>query len=75
MLILTDVYPAREEPIEGVSGKLISDAARDAGHRHVQYVPRLVDVPSVLREILKDGDILLTMGAGDVWKVGQDVLN
>jgi UDP-N-acetylmuramate-alanine ligase len=32
-------------------------------------------VPSVLREILKDGDILLTMGAGDVWKVGQDVLN
>jgi UDP-N-acetylmuramate--alanine ligase len=75
MLILTDVFPAREEPIEGVSGKLISDAARDAGHRHVQYVPRLVDVPSVLREILKDGDILLTMGAGDVWKVGQDVLN
>lgn len=75
VLILTDVYPAREEPIEGVSGKLISDAARDAGHRHVHYVPRLADVPSALREILHEGDILLTMGAGDVHKVGSDVLN
>lgn len=75
VLILTDVFPAREEPIEGVSGKLISDAARDAGHRQVHYVPRLADVPRTLRDILQEGDILLTMGAGDVHTVGSDVLN
>ncbi|MBM4178165.1 MAG: UDP-N-acetylmuramate--L-alanine ligase [Ignavibacteria bacterium] len=75
VLILTDIYGSREEPIEGVSGKLIADATRDAGHRHVHYVPGLADVALALKEILQEGDILLTMGAGDVHKVGSDVLN
>ncbi|MEN9281841.1 MAG: hypothetical protein RL594_776 [Bacteroidota bacterium] len=75
VIILTDVYAAREEPIEGVSGRIIADATRDAGHRHVHYVEHLEDASKLLSEILKPGDILLTMGAGDVWRVGSKVSN
>lgn len=75
VIILTDVYAAREEPIEGVSGRLIADAARDAGHRHVFYAERLEDVSELLAQVLRSGDILLTMGAGDVWRVGSKVSN
>jgi UDP-N-acetylmuramate--alanine ligase len=75
VIILMDVYPAREEPIEGVSGRLIADAARDAGHRHVFYAERLEDVAELLTQVLRPEDILLTMGAGDVWRVGSKVGN
>jgi UDP-N-acetylmuramate--alanine ligase len=75
VIILMDVYPAREEPIEGVSGRLIADAARDAGHRQVFYAERLEDVAELLTQVLRPEDILLTMGAGDVWRVGSKVGN
>jgi len=74
VLILTDVYAAREAPIEGVSGALIADAARLAGHPDVRYVPNMGDVRGALRDLLVPGDIVLTMGAGDVWKVGAELL-
>ncbi len=71
VFICTDVYPAREEPIEGVSGELISNIAKKFGHKNVIYVKDKNDVPQVLNEIKKDGDIIITMGAGDIWKYGQ----
>ena len=74
VLVLTDVYPARETPIEGVSGALIADAARLAGHPDVRYVPALTDVRDALRDVLVPGDVVLTMGAGDIWKVGMELL-
>ncbi|MFN6113373.1 MAG: UDP-N-acetylmuramate--L-alanine ligase [Bacteroidota bacterium] len=75
VIILTDVYAAREQPIDGVSGRIIADAARDAGHRHVHYAERLDDVSELLKGLLQPGDILLTMGAGDVWRVGSKLGN
>ena len=69
VLILTDVYPAREAPIEGITGKLIADAARDAGHRNVHYVADKDDVPALLKDLVSEGDLVLTMGAGDIWEV------
>lgn len=74
VLVITDVYAARELPIEGVSGALIVDAARLAGHPNVHYVPSATDVVAALRDILIPGDIVLTMGAGDIWKVGVELL-
>lgn len=71
VFICTDVYPAREEPIEGVSGELISNIAKKFGHKNVIYVKDKNDVPRILSEIKKDGDIIITMGAGDIWKYGQ----
>ncbi len=71
VFICTDVYPAREEPIDGVSGELIAEAARKFGHKNVIYVKDKNEVPEKLREIKKDKDIIITMGAGDIWKYGE----
>ncbi len=71
VFICTDVYPAREEPIEGISGKLIADAAKNFGHKNVVYEPDKTKIPELLMNLKKDGDIIITMGAGDIWKYGE----
>jgi UDP-N-acetylmuramate--alanine ligase len=74
VLIVTDVYPAREEPIQGVTGELIVGAAKRFGHKDVHYVPEKKQIPSYLKSIVKNGDIVITMGAGDIWKYGEEFL-
>ncbi|MEX0929079.1 MAG: UDP-N-acetylmuramate--L-alanine ligase, partial [Balneolales bacterium] len=71
VLIVTDVYPAREEPIEGVTGHLIAEAAQTTGHRNVHYVENKNEISSRLKEISEPGDIIITMGAGDIYKAGE----
>jgi UDP-N-acetylmuramate--alanine ligase len=73
-LIVTDIYPAREEPIQGVSGELIVDAAKKFGHKEVHYVPDKKNIPVFLQKTAKKGDIVVTMGAGDIWKFGEEFL-
>lgn len=71
IFICTNVYPAREEPIEGITGELIANAAKKFGHKNVFYVPNKNDIPNLLNQIKQDGDIIVTMGAGDIWKYGE----
>lgn len=73
--IVTDVFAAREEPEPGVTGKLIVDAyltERPGGP--VAYLPRLSDVVRHLKGRVRDGDLVLTIGAGDVFHVGERLL-
>ncbi len=72
--VVTDVYPSREKPIPGVTGELIQRAARDAGHPHATYVSEKKHVVDALEALLKPGDLLLTMGAGDVVRLGEEFL-
>lgn len=69
--VITDVYPSREKPIEGVTGKLIADAAREYGHRQVYYLEDKKELPNQLKEIVQPGDVVITMGAGDIYKYGE----
>ncbi len=71
IFICTDVYPAREKPIEGVTGKLVADAAKNFGHKNVIYVEDKEQIPETLMNIVQKDDIILTMGAGDIWKYGE----
>jgi len=71
IFICTDVYPAREEKIEGVSGELIANAAKSFGHKNVIYVPNKEELKDVLLDIVKKEDIIITLGAGDIWKYGE----
>jgi UDP-N-acetylmuramate--alanine ligase len=74
VLIVTDIYPAREEPIQGVSGELIVNAAIQFGHKDAHYVSDKKQIPAFLQSIVKNGDIVITMGAGDIWKYGEEFL-
>jgi UDP-N-acetylmuramate--alanine ligase len=74
VLVVTDVYGAREEPIKGISGQLIADLATRYGHRHVLSVPDKEDVPERLLQFTQPGDVVLTLGAGDIWRYGKAFL-
>ena len=67
---MLDVYPAREDPIPGVTGELVAQAARAAGAAAVTYVADKQRAPEVLAGLLRPGDLALTVGAGDVTAVG-----
>jgi UDP-N-acetylmuramate--alanine ligase len=74
LAIVLDVYPSRERPIPGVTGEIVAEAARRAGHTRVIYVhdkKRLVDC---LEQTLQPGDLLLTLGAGDVGQFAEEYL-
>ncbi len=64
--VLLDIYPAREEPIEGVTSRLIAEAARSAGIKELHETRMPSDLPNVLRGIVQEGDVILTMGAGPI---------
>ena len=70
--MVTDVYGAGEEPIIGVSGRLVATAAEAAGGS-VRYVPRLTDVPEVVADLAIDGDTVLLLGAGDITSISGPV--
>jgi UDP-N-acetylmuramate--alanine ligase len=72
-VIVLDVYGAREEPIPGVTGRLIADAI-ELPAEHVHYEPGFDLVPDLVARLVSDGDLVLTMGAGDVTMLGAEVI-
>ncbi|MFD8152611.1 UDP-N-acetylmuramate--L-alanine ligase [Streptomyces sp. NPDC059720] len=72
--VVLDIYPAREDPIPGVTSELIIEAARAAG-ADVTPVHDKAEVPSVVAGMAKPGDLVLTMGAGDVTDLGPLILD
>ena len=74
ILIVTDVYAAREEPIPGISGELVSRAAKRHGHRQVHYKAETEEIIPLLMSLLRSGDMIITMGAGDIYKTADQLL-
>jgi UDP-N-acetylmuramate--alanine ligase len=74
ILVVTDIYPAREDPIPGITGELVAESARSFGHRQVVYIPSKEEVPEYLKSIVREGDLVITMGAGDIWQVGESLM-
>lgn len=66
LLILCDVYPAGEQPIAGADGRSLSRAIRSRGTLDPVFAPALSEVPALLGNLLRDGDLVLVMGAGDI---------
>lgn len=75
VVVVTDVYGAREEPIPGVNGMTVVRAVCEAAPgKTVAYMPRLDEAAAYVRERLRDGDVILTMGAGDVTTLPDRIL-
>ncbi|MBI5343045.1 MAG: UDP-N-acetylmuramate--L-alanine ligase [Deltaproteobacteria bacterium] len=75
LLFVFDVYSAGEEPIPGATGERLCEAIGQHGHKAAIYGGRAVDAAGTIVPRLCPGDIFLTMGAGDVWKLGESVLS
>lgn len=73
-LILLDIYPAGERPIEGVTSEVLFGKIRQRGLSPVRYFPDREEAAAHAVSSLRAGDILLTLGAGDVWKLGEKLL-
>ena len=73
-VIVTGVYAAGEAPIADVDGSAVADALVRHGHPAVSYEPRLDRVPNRLKELVLPGDLVITLGAGDIWKAGEAFL-
>lgn len=73
-VFMTEVYPAGEQPIPGVSGSILADTVRSAGHPSVTFIEQKETLPDQVLPFLKSGDLVLTMGAGDIWKAGTGIL-
>jgi len=68
ILIVTDVYPAREEKIAGVDGKLVAKTAKELGHKNVHYLPDLAELKNKLDNLAEPGDLIIGLGAGTIWR-------
>ena len=73
-VFVMDIYAASEKPIEGVTAEALADRIRQFGHRGVEYVGTIDRGVDALLAAAADGDMVLTLGAGNVWQAGEKVL-
>ncbi len=71
---ITEIYPAGERPIEGVTGELIYRAVLSSGKKNVYFIPDRDELRRRVGSGLKSGDLLMTLGAGDIWKLGEELM-
>jgi UDP-N-acetylmuramate--alanine ligase len=74
VLLVTDIYAASEDPIEGVTSRTLAELIERFGHRHVEYIGPLPGAAARLSEIVQPGDLVLTLGAGNVYQAGDELL-
>ncbi len=72
-VIIDDIYSANESPISGISGETIFGEIKKTNHGQIKYLPSKDNILSYLCEIIQPGDIIITMGAGDIWTVAQEL--
>lgn len=74
MVFVTAIYPAGEEPLPGVTSEGLVKKIRAGGHSSVTWVEKKEQLSGIVLPILRSGDVVLTLGAGDIWKVGTELL-
>jgi UDP-N-acetylmuramate--alanine ligase len=74
VVVVTDVYPAREQPIPGVTGEIVAKAARQAG-ADVHWIPSRADVLPCVEGMAAEGDVVVTLGAGDITDIGRAMVS
>lgn len=74
MLVLTDIYSAGEQPIAGVSGELLKEEIERYGKPPVKYIKDKADIVPYLLTLVRPGDLVMTMGAGDIYTIGEDLV-
>src|SRR3989442_2738705 len=74
VLLVTDIYAASETPIDGVNAEVLTNRIKSYGHKNAEYIGALENGPQILGEIVREGDLVITLGAGSVHRVGDQLL-
>ncbi|MCA1959592.1 MAG: UDP-N-acetylmuramate--L-alanine ligase [Desulfomonile sp.] len=74
ILYVMDIYPASEKPIDGVTGQALYEGIRARGHKKARFVPDRDAIPARVAEELEPGDMIITLGAGNVTQLGPEIL-
>jgi len=69
-----DIYAASETPIEGVNAEVLTGRIKSYGHKNAEYIGALEGAPEILREHVREGDLVITLGAGSVHRAGDQLL-
>ncbi|MGE5693176.1 MAG: glutamate ligase domain-containing protein, partial [Candidatus Zixiibacteriota bacterium] len=72
--VLTEIYPSREQPIPGVTSALILEGFEKVGYKNFDFVAKWEDVPQVLLPQLKEGDLVITLGAGSIYRASEKLV-
>ena len=75
LLYVTEIYPAGEAPIEGVNAATLVDSIQAHGHKQAYMAPALEQIAALAMTIVKPGDVVLSLGAGSIYRVGEQILN
>ncbi len=73
-LVVMDIYAAGEKAIPGISGQVLYEGIKKHGHKDVTFIPDREKIVEHMLSVLKKGDLMITLGAGDVWKLGEQVV-
>ena len=73
-IYMTDIYSSGEDPIEGIDGHTIPNAISEATQQHVNYVEDVNDLPAILAKVVRQNDLVITMGAGSINQYGPKLL-
>ncbi|MGW8160942.1 MAG: glutamate ligase domain-containing protein, partial [Desulfobulbales bacterium] len=74
ILLVTEIYPASESPIPGVTAETLLNGIKQHGHRHAYFEPNFEKLLAKAIDILVAGDIVLSLGAGNIWQTGEMLL-
>ncbi len=74
VLFVCDIYAASEDPLDGITAEILTEKIRQFGHKNVHYIGDIETAVEKVREYLKDGDLLITLGAGSVSKLSDQML-
>ncbi len=74
VLFLTEIYPASEKPIPGVTAESLMVGIKEHGQRQVFLAEKIDDVAALVLPVLEEGDVVLSLGAGDIWQAGEQIV-
>ena len=74
VLFVTDIYAASEPPIPGVHAEKLVTSIQEHGHTNIRYIPKQTNLMELLLEEAREGDVFLTLGAGNIWQTGEELL-
>jgi len=74
VLFVSDIYAASETPIDGVNAEVLTGRIKSYGHKNAEYIGAIENAPAAMRGVVREGDLVITLGAGSVNRVGDQLL-